>query len=73
MVVESTLRFFKGGGDKDDSLALAFVLGFEFAFMILSNYAEEKGRKEKRREATLDIGSKAHRHFEVTCIHPSFL
>ena len=48
VVVESTLRFFKGGGDKDASLALAFALGFEFAFMILRSDAEEKGRIEKR-------------------------
>ena len=50
MVLDSTLRFFKGGGDKDASLALASVLGFGFAFMILSDFAEEKRRQEKRTE-----------------------
>ena len=46
MVVDSTLRFFKGGGDKDAALALTFVLGF----MILSDCAEEKRREEKKKE-----------------------
>ena len=58
VVVDSTLRFFKGGGDKDACLAPAFVLRLEFAFMILSDCAEVK-----RRGATVDIGGKSQRLF----------
>ena len=63
VVVDSTLRFFKGGGDKDASLALAFVLGFDFAFMILSDCAEQNRTEQNKTEETLDIGSRARRLF----------
>lgn len=40
MVVDSTLRFFKGGGDKDASLVPASLLLTCFAVMILNTCAE---------------------------------
>lgn len=41
VVVDSNLRFFKGGGDKDASLACASPLAELFAVMILSICAEQ--------------------------------
>lgn len=41
VVVDSTLRFFKGGGDKDASLAFASSLPACFAVMILNTCAEQ--------------------------------
>lgn len=41
VVVDSNLRFFKGGGDKDASLACASPLAELFAVMILNACAEQ--------------------------------
>lgn len=44
VVVDSTLRFFKGGGDKDASLAFISFLAARFAVMILNTCAEQEQR-----------------------------
>lgn len=52
MVVDSNLRFFKGGGDKDASLASALLVAVCFAVMIFTEHLCNT-------KATLRIASKA--------------
>lgn len=42
VVLDSTLRFFNGGGDKDDSLLFAFVFAAFLFAIVLSTYAVRK-------------------------------